>query len=256
VLAVLVTAVLGIFLLGNTVFVVRSLRIEGNRFYTTEQVAALSGIRDGQNVFTIRQDEVAKRVSGASNLALDSLSVVYPSTVILRVREREPRAIIHWLGSQLLLDETGSLLHSSAVLDEWPQVPVVTGVMDENNPTVMDGQLISPRHPDQLRALRVILEELRLQGYTPRVAELNLADLDNLYLVTQEGMIVEFGNMQNMEVKIGIVRGVLTALAAQGVVTGTVDVSSGLYGDYRKEKVYTKEFVPDPTVAPRATPAP
>ncbi len=253
VLVVFAVAFIGLLLLRNQMFVVHSVSVEGNRRYTAEQVVTISGIRAGQNVFSLSEQEIADNIARDLYLVFDSMYINYPDHVILRVHERGPSAALSWLGVLVMLDERGVVMETTNMLDDWLQVPIVTGV----NVTSSDvGLPLQSRDPKQIEALQKVLEELSLQGFLTNITELNVGDLEKLYLVTQEGMKVELGNLEKMEVKIGILRGVYAQLVQQQALTGTIDVSTGEYADHREQIILKKTFVPDPTVQPRATQTP
>ena len=62
------------------------------------------------------------------------------------------------------------------------------------------------RSEKQMDAYREIMEELELQMYQSQVAEINLADPGNIYLIMVEGVTVRLGDASYMQAKIGAVR--------------------------------------------------
>ncbi len=246
-IAVLIVAVVGIFLLQNGVFVVRSVTVEGATLYAPEQVVRIAGIRSGQSVFTIDQKEIAENLSKDRYLLLDSLYINYPSELILRVRERKPGAALPWLGVLNMLDAECRVLEKSAQLDTRMQIPVITGA-DVLSDAI--GQTLATREPAQLEAIRAVLDELNMQGVTARISELNVTNLDNLYLITQEGMKILLGSDGELEQKIGLMRSVLDALSLEGKVTGSLDVSTITVADYRAVPIQAAQYLPDATAVP------
>jgi len=226
---VLLATVIGVLLLQRGVFVLRNLRVEGTARYTSQQVADWAGLRHGQNIFALDQQQIAFNLQGECFLLLESIYVDYPDTLILHVRERAPRAALSRNGFFVLVDEINVVLGVDGTLDPALQVPVVTGmdVLGDD-----EGQPVTVKVPAQLMAMNEILKELELQMVTARVSELNVANLDNLYLVTKEGLIVELGDSEQMELKIGMMRAVLERLKDMGVYTGLLDVSVPYTADY------------------------
>jgi len=228
-IVLVLAAVIGVLLLQRGVFVLRNLRVEGTARYTNQQVADWAGLFHGQSIFALDQQQIARNLQGEAFLILESIYVDYPDTLILKVRERAPRAALSQNGLYLLIDEINTVLDIDGALDPALQVPVVTG-MD-----VLRGDAGLPlavRVPAQLTAMNEVLNELELQMVTARVSELNVANLDNLYLVTKEGLIVELGDSDQMEPKIGMMRAVLERLRDMGVYTGSLDVSVPYTADY------------------------
>jgi cell division protein FtsQ len=248
VIVVLAVAALGIFLLQHSVFVVRTVTVEGATRYTPQDVVRIAGIHDGQNVFTLDQQEIAQNLSQDQYLLLDSIYINYPNELILRVRERKPRAALTWMGVLVMLDEEGRVLETSNQLDARLQIPVVTGM----EVTSMDvGMDLATRDPAQVRAMNAMLNELALQKVSALVSELNVANLDNLYLVTQEGMKVMLGDLENLEAKLGLARAVLDELRAGGIQTGSIDVSTTTVADYREVPIMANPYLPEATAVPK-----
>ena len=241
-LAILVVLGIGALLLGTGVFVVRTVTVQGTESFTPEQVIQLSGIRDRQSIFTVSAEGIQTQFARNRYLVLDAMQINYPNELVLHVHERKPRAAITRLGRLALLDEEGWILELDREMAEG--IPLITGV---DAVALVAGQPINSRIPAQVTGLRTILHELILQAVIDHIEEINLANVDNLYLMTRSGMKVELGTADDMESKIGMMRGTLTELAKEGIYSGTLDVAIVSVADYQASKVYRYEFVPDPT---------
>ena len=111
-------------------------------------------------------------------------------------------------------------------------MPVVTGFRVSN---ISVGQQLAVRSQGQLEAYRVIMEELELQMYQSQVSEINLADPDNIYLVTAEGVTVRLGDANYMQAKIGAVRTDMAYLRQLGKTSGILDVTTPEDAKYMPE---------------------
>lgn len=248
IIIVLIVVALGIVLLQSGIFVVREVRVVGTRQYAQDQVVAYAGIQMGQSIFSVEESVIAQNLGRDRYLILESLHIQYPDTVTLYVRERMPYAALTWLGVLVIMDEEGQILETSGQLDASLQIPVITGMQVDH---LVVGMKLTCRNPAQLAAAWTLLKELTLQAASGRVSELNVSDLDNLYLITKEGMKVEVGNAKDMEQKIGMMRGVLDDLSARGIYTGSLDVSNATIADYWENEVVHEVYRPDPTAVPK-----
>jgi len=244
---VVLASVIGVLLLQRNVFVLRHVRVEGNVRYTDQQIAAQAGLHHGQSIFALDQQQVARSLQAGSLLILESIYVDYPSTLILHVRERAPRAALSRNGLYVLIDEINVVLEIDGALDPRLNVPVITGLEVIRDDV---GMPLAVRTPTQLIAMNEILNELELQGVTALVSELNVANLDNLYLVTNPGLIVELGDSEEMELKIGMMRAVLEQLAHMGMYVGSLDVSVPYTADYLEGRDPVFEYKTEPTAVP------
>jgi len=79
------------------------------------------------------------------------------------------------------------------------------------------------------------MSELDLQMYASQVSEINLADPENLYLVTAEGVTVRLGDAKYMQAKIGAVRTDMAYLRQLGKKGGILDVTTPEDAKYMPE---------------------
>lgn len=249
IVVVLLAVVIGValVLLQRNVFVLRNVSVEGNTRYSQQQVLEMSGLRQGQSIFALDQKEIARSLQEGGLLILESVYINYPNTLILHVHERFPKAALSRNGLYILLDELNIVLEIAGSLDPTLQIPVVTG-MDaiRDDP----GIELGVRIPAQLASMNEVLKELELQMVTARVSELNVTNLDNLYLVTKEGLIVNLGDSEQMEVKIGMMRAALDELKNRGMYSGTLDVSIPYTADYLEGRDPEVHYTTEPTAVP------
>ena len=77
----------------------------------------------------------------------------------------------------------------------------------------------------QMEAYQTVMYELNQQIYADQVSEINLADPENIYLVTLEGVTARLGNAEWMEGKIGAVKTCMAYLRQLGKTDGVLDVA-------------------------------
>ena len=224
----LVAAVVLALLLGGRVFIVRRISVQGNQLFTDRAIADQSGIDLGQSIFSVDQDAIYSAFVGNGDITLEGVAVHWPDTVELTVRERQGRAYISYLGTALLVDQDMVIMRQ---LSDLPAdgMPVITGVTVTGCAV---GQTVISNVAGQIQAASRVLQALWNCGLQQQVSELNLADLDNLYLITNSGMMVVLGDESAMADKLTWMQAVTQQLAAEGVTTGSLDVSSGTSAIY------------------------
>lgn len=228
VLALLVVTVL---ILTNTVFVVKAFTVEGNRYCTKEEVIQASGIAYGDSMFAIDSIRVREGINGNRYLQYASMWRDFPSTVILTVKEHAPRATFTSMGTLVVIGENCVVLEQSDVIDVAPQVPVVTGMQVSS---VRVGSPVVFGESWQGEAIDNVLTALEAQQMIGEVSELNVATLDNLYLVTEDGMQVVLGDDEDLDEKLALLRAVLPRLRDGSEIRGSIlDVSTADAADYR-----------------------
>ncbi|MEG0125857.1 MAG: FtsQ-type POTRA domain-containing protein [Clostridia bacterium] len=206
-----------------TVFRLETVYIIGNKQLTAQQVVMASGLVSGRNIFSINEAEVEKALSSNHTIIFNGMQKEYPHTVYLYISERETVAVMQWLGIRYALDSGGIVMSEESTKNvRYEGLPIVTGFRVSNANV---GQQLMVRSQKQMDAYCAIMSELALQRYADQITEINLADADNIYLITREGVTVRLGDAKYMQAKIGAVRTDMAYLRQLGKVSGILDVS-------------------------------
>ena len=216
VVTVLVVVAQKMFFSLETVYVI------GCEHKTPQQVVLASGLVRGQNMIGITEEDVAQAMIKDHTLIFKDMQKKYPGTIYLYVEERQTTAVMQWLGVLYTLDGQGMVMteETSTVLPT--NMPLVTGFRPNS---VLEGQYLKLRDNKQLEAYRIIIEELKQQLYSDQITAINLADADNMFLVTLEGVTVRLGSAEHMRDKIGAIRTCMGHLRQLNVTGGILDVT-------------------------------
>ncbi len=221
-LVLLTIVTVGVVVAQQTIFRLETVYVIGNETKTPQQVVIASGLARGQNMLGIEEEDVARRIAEEHTIIFKGMQKEYPSTIHLYIEERKVVSAMQWLGMLYTLDEQGMVMtvENSSILPSG--LPVVTGFKASS---VSVGQLLGVKDARQVEAYQMIMYELEQQAYANQVSAINLADADNLYLVTLEGVTVRLGNAEHMEDKIGAVRTCMSHLRQLNVTGGILDVT-------------------------------
>lgn len=221
-LVLLTLVTVGVVVAQQTIFRLETVYVIGNEEKTPQQVVIASGLARGQNMLNIEETDVARRMAEDHTLIFKGMQKEYPSTIYLYVEERKTVATMQWLGMLYTLDGQGMVMHmeNSSILPSG--LPVVTGFKASS---VTVGQPLGLRDMHQLEAYQAVMYELEQQIYADQVSEINLADPENIYLVTVEGVTARLGDAQWMEGKIGAVKTCMGYLRQLGKADGVLDVA-------------------------------
>ena len=205
--ALLTLALIGFLLARSTVFVLRSVQVEGDVMrYTPQQIADIAGVSMYQSIFSINEGQLRQAVESNRYLRFEGMQIVYPDGLILRVSERQPSATVTYLGVMFVLDDEGRVLDQYSADSETLDVPVVTGLKIKR---LAIGEELQTEMQWQTQAVQKVLAVLARSELTGRAVELNAENSDNLYLMTTDGLKIELGDVENMETKISIAQEVL-----------------------------------------------
>ena len=124
-----------------------------------------------------------------------------------------------------MLGQDGVVMEITGQIDIELAVPVITGASIKS---ARVGEAVTYGVAGQAEAVEAILEAIDWQGFTGEISEINVGTLDDLYLVTVDGLIIRLGDSENLDEKILTARSTLVPLRAAYAMRGAVlDVSTG-----------------------------
>lgn len=211
------------------VFVVRSVEIEGNTgVVSDEAVMRAAHIGFGTSILKVDAREVEDRINATGKVKFEGLSLQYPDTVCIRVKNRNREAMMLHVGQIRILDGEGCVMES---LKEVPNMDLlyVSGLRTlqcEQGRQIHAGD-------GQVEAYCAVVDALNRNGADMYVSELKLDDPMNMIIITRTGVTVELGDMQKMTSKIAWMKSAVADLEQRGERGGILDVRSGTKADYR-----------------------
>ena len=113
-------------LLDSGYFGVEKIRIMNLKRLTSEEIVAESDIRGGDNIFKLNLKMIGKKIEENPWVAKAEIERIFPREVVIRVTEREARAIIN-LNYLYYVDTYGEIFKSLSA-DSRLDYPVITGL--------------------------------------------------------------------------------------------------------------------------------
>lgn len=259
-MAVLVVAVLAVLfvLASSQVFKVRNILVVGNRNLLKDEVITQSGIQLGDNLLSLSDTELKKRLEKNRYIEYIGHEFDYRGTLTLRINERLGMGVVNALGLYYVLDAEGMVLEcAGSAFPDTVAGPKISGFSMDDNTRVVIGDKLPVRDNGQLESMRRVLTMLDSVGMLGRISQLDVKNLDNLYLMTTDGAKIILGDDGSLQTKLLIAREVLAVREPLGTVRGAkIDVSSGREAHYIPDTLPTITPVPTatPTAAPSGTP--
>lgn len=233
-LALIAIVAVGAWITSGAVMVVSAISVNGSSLVPEDDVVKLSGINHGQAMLFIDTATVAKRIESNRFLKFISLDRQYPSHVIINVKTRKPVVALDHMGSFLIADIDGVVMAKYDSLLHGPELPVVIGLELPESRARLDACILDDGKL-QARAAFNILSELIAQGVSEQISELNVSELDNLYLVTVDALKVLLGDDRNLPQKITLANAVLLQLPQPLLPGGVLDVTAVNKADYIRQ---------------------
>lgn len=230
VIAVIVLLTVAAFFVRDQFLRIKHVEIAGIQDISREEVIFLAGIDSSSTYFSLNENKIREGIDANRYLEFIAMEKVWPDTVILHLNERSRIVNVLYMGVQYVLSEDGMVLENSGSLALDNGCIKVTG-MDVRDIRV--GAKIVCQNPAQLEVMNGILVELDLQGIRADISELNLADLESIYLVTMDGYTANVGNAEEMRAKIGTVRAVADELRRRHLKGGLIEATVPGQASYR-----------------------
>ncbi|MDD4796928.1 MAG: FtsQ-type POTRA domain-containing protein [Eubacteriales bacterium] len=203
------------------VFCVAAIDIEGDHTLADDAIIQKSGITLGDHILKVNEAEVRAGIEADPLLELTAFRRAFPNRIVLSVHQRQPYAALAYLGSYIVLDETCCVLDVRGDLPVG-QYPLLTGVTATGYEV---GQPLQSEEEGKMRLfsqLTVALHQAEAAGY---VAEINLQNDGRITLLTRDGILVEYGNSQQLDEKCRWLAHTIPELQRQGKTSGTLYIS-------------------------------
>ena len=218
-IGVTILVILGLYFLAfhSGVFNIKEINVENNVHYTSGQIAELTGVEMGDNIFLTRVSDVAKKLEKDPYIRKADVSWNLPSGLDVVLDERKESALVRYSDGYAIVDFDGVILR---LTKEELKMPVLVG--------------LTPIEPEPGKALKA--EEAG--NLKPGLDFLSFIEDSDFYVkkVDFSGVVVRVhvfdklvleGDLKNMEKRIMEIKRIIADLDSQGIQRGTINVGGG-----------------------------
>lgn len=178
----------------SPLFAVQKIEVEGLQHLTYSELIQESGLNKGQNIFRIDTDQIKKRLLRDPLIEQIAVKRFMPHTIIIKIKERQPRALFLANSTLLVIDANGYCLDRLSAGRSY-DLPVITGL----KPISIElGERVSTSEE-----IKLLLAALRpeLQSF---FSEFNLSEKNRIIAYSREGIPVLLGSTEDLEKKIAV----------------------------------------------------
>lgn len=168
-------------LFASDYFKVEQIEVKNNQRISREDILALSDIAPGANIFELDLARIGGRIEENPWIADAKVRRMFPDRLVIRVEERNPRAIVR-LDYLYYLDASGKIFKRLERGDRL-DFPVISGIDRE---AFLEGREPLMRQLDNVLRLLEILDGRKIFA-TGEVSEITLADSGDITLYTCHG---------------------------------------------------------------------
>ena len=164
------------------------LTVDGVETRDESEVAAVFEPDNGQSLASVDASERREQLLAIQWVKEARVSKIWPNAVRVVVRERAPVALVPIAGGEAvrMIDADGVLLEYRSTGSDG--LPVLTGI---------DAEMDLRARQDRVKLFIAVMDACSVRGFSERVSEINVADLENaLVLAKHEGRLIrlEMGN--------------------------------------------------------------
>jgi len=176
------------YLLEDPFFQVQTIEIEGNRKIKKEALLSLIQMEGMPNLFTVRLEEIARRLESHPWIEQVRLKKVFPNKILIEIKERKPFAIIQ-LEELYYIDLKGMIFSPIEGGDEY-SYPFLTGLTRQG------------LEKDSVEAKRLIMKSLEFLKIAGRERIPPLEGISEIYMEKIFGINC-FTQAEGIEVRMG-----------------------------------------------------
>lgn len=203
-------------LLQSPLFLIKKIDVRGNSLLTSGELAGISGIETGVNIFKADLKKSEERVKTLPLVKDTDITRHYPGTVVITVHERIPVAMVTADGNFVELDNAGYYLRQGKV--SAAGLPVITGV---------PVQSAGPGRPVEGKGLATalgVVESIPAE-LCAVLSEVHMAGNGSVVLYTLDGVECRLGLPKELGTKGDYILQVLENLRKQNARIEYVDFS-------------------------------
>ncbi len=168
-------------LVASDYFRIETVRVENCARVSVEEIVGLSDLEIGSSIFALDLAMIGGKIEENAWIKTARIDRIFPREVVIRVEERQPRAIVN-LGYLYYVDEGGEVFKMLSAGDRL-DYPVITGI--ERNDLVEHGERTRSMLQEAIALLRELGE--RRQFNLESISEAHLDAEEGIALFTYQG---------------------------------------------------------------------
>ncbi|MDI7246891.1 MAG: FtsQ-type POTRA domain-containing protein [Bacillota bacterium] len=214
----LLLASAGFTFLRSPYFRVEHIDVRGLRGLSTEEVVVACGLAENENIFDVDLQRIASRVKAIPRVDKVLISRHLPSTIVIKIEERTPVAVLPYAGYFVEVDGCGMVIG----LDESyraKELPLLTGI------TLRSVKVGYPVDAPEIAAALAIATTLPA-SILQQVSEINFDSAHGFSLHMQSGTqaILGSGGAVELESRAKVLEALLARLEQEGRHATYIDV--------------------------------
>ncbi len=216
-----VAAIAVYYIMALPIWRIEVISVDGANMLSGDEIRDLSGIPLSENLFLTSFAHARGNLKKIPAIAEFHIYRIPPGTVLIRVRERKPIAVIVFKGRSAIVDSDGFILNRNPNLSfnvpNLADLPVVSGIESEE---ALSAERIDPAFA---ALVKDILAELSSQFGSRRI-HLDIGGFQNISLLLDDILRVRIGRGEDIARKMEVFRALLPVISGKWPQVEYVDV--------------------------------
>lgn len=209
-------------------FGVSRIEVKGQDRMTQEQVAEASGVRMGENIFSMRLSGVKKRVEALPYTRSAKVQRGFPNVIKITVEEANPFAYIRNNDNQfILINLDGKMLEITDRLPEQHMIQLITQKIED--PVL--GQTFSEENSSFLKKYLATIGEIVHNNNVDNISLIDVSN-ENELNIRYNQLEVKLGDAEKLEYKFSNLKAILEKIGEKA--KGSLDLSIPGKSPYRE----------------------
>lgn len=210
---IFICIIISILLFGTPIWYVKSIDIQGNKYYTQEEILAQVGGANGMHILQFNKKRAIKQLIELPYIETVEINIIYPASVQINIAERKAIGYVPFAGTYLCIDKKGQVVDQKEFEIE-DNLPIVEGL--KFNRFVL-GEILETDNEDGILAvieMTALMEKYNLLDKTVKIDVSNPSEI-HLYINTLDVII---GEMKGFDKKIQWLSKILDGQYKMGVL--------------------------------------
>jgi cell division protein FtsQ len=211
----------GYYALSLPIWKIQEVVVNGANMLSAEEIKDLSGVPISENLFLTGFARVRNNLGKITAIKEFHIYRIPPATVLIRIKERKPIAVVILKDKSAIVDKEGFILNRNPNLTlnvpNMTELPVVSGVVTSESPG--EEKIDSP--VSRLIA-EIIVELSNLLG--SRHIQLEIGGFEKINLLLDDLLRVKIGRDENIKRKMEVFKSLLPVIEGKWTQVEYVDV--------------------------------
>lgn len=222
-------ALLGYIFINTENFTVRDIKIFGQNVLDKETIIKSANIELDKNIFTYNIGQIEKKLEQNPYIKNVDVKRKLPNELIFNIVEIRETAIIPYMGSFAYIDNNGIILKLDDEITN-DSIPIVNGI---NLKDAIIGEKLDTGDKKLSSDIINLLNDCSKNDISSEIQKMQINNKKDITIYTKRGIVVDFGEIKNINYKFSSLNQVLTDLQTKGISSGTVDLSYNKYAIYK-----------------------